>query len=77
MRKVLSTGMTRMVERITAAVEAGVADGSLAPVADARGLAEVVRNVDGGALLAKAHRSVAPPGRVLGPDRGAARRACY
>jgi TetR/AcrR family transcriptional repressor of nem operon len=61
MRKVLSTGMTRMVERITAAVEAGVADGSLAPVADARGLAEGLYAMwMGGALLAKAHRSVAP-----------------
>jgi TetR/AcrR family transcriptional repressor of nem operon len=53
--------LSRMVERITAAVEAGVADGSLAPVADARGLAEGLYAMwMGGALLAKAHRSVAP-----------------
>lgn len=61
MRKVLSAGMTRMVERIAAAVAAGVGDGSLAPVADTSGLAEGLYAMwMGGALLAKAHRSTAP-----------------
>ncbi len=60
MRKVLSAGMTRMVERIAAAVVAGVADGSLAPVADPRELAEGLYAMwMGGALLAKVHRSTA------------------
>ena len=60
MRKVLSTGMTRMVERIATAIEAGVADGSLAPMEDARQLAEGLYAMwMGGALLAKAHRTVA------------------
>jgi len=59
MRKVLSTGMTRMVERIATAIEAGVADGSLAPVQDAHELAEGLYAMwMGGALLAKAHRTV-------------------
>lgn len=60
MRKVLSTGMTRMVDRIAGVIEAGVADGSLAPVSDARYLAEGLYAMwMGGALLAKAHRTVA------------------
>jgi len=59
MRKVLSAGMTRMVERIATAIEAGVADGSLAPVQDAHELAEGLYAMwMGGALLAKAHRTV-------------------
>ncbi|TXD54117.1 TetR/AcrR family transcriptional regulator, partial [Ralstonia sp. TCR112] len=59
MRKVLSKGMTRMVERIAAAIEAGVADGSLGPVQDAHELAEGLYAMwMGGALLAKAHRTV-------------------
>lgn len=60
MRKVLSAGMTRMVERIASAIDAGMADGSLAPVQDARHLAEGLYAMwMGGALLAKAHRTVA------------------
>ena len=49
-----------MVERIATAIEAGVTDGSLAPVEDARQLAEGLYAMwMGGALLAKAHRNVA------------------
>ncbi|QCX48303.1 TetR/AcrR family transcriptional regulator [Ralstonia pseudosolanacearum] len=71
MRKVLSAGMTRMVERIAAALQAGVADGSLAPVAHPRGLAEGLYAMwVGGALLAKAHRSIAPLQGCLAQTEG-------
>ncbi|MHA6845238.1 TetR/AcrR family transcriptional regulator [Ralstonia syzygii] len=61
MRKALSTGMTRMVSRIAATVQAGVADGSLAAVPDSHGLAEALYAMwMGGALLARVHRSIAP-----------------
>lgn len=61
MRKVLSAGMSRMVERIAAVIDAGVADGSLAPVSEPHSLAEGLYGMwMGGALQAKAHRSTAP-----------------
>lgn len=54
MRKVLSAGMKRMVARIEAVICAGVADGSLPPVADAHALAESLYGMwMGGALPGK------------------------
>ncbi len=51
MRLALATGMARVVMRLADAIEAGVADGSLAPVADPAALADALYSMWLGAAL--------------------------
>ncbi|MCW3481467.1 TetR/AcrR family transcriptional regulator [Neisseriaceae bacterium JH1-16] len=61
MRNALDSGMARIVERVAAAITAGVADGSLAPVSDPAALAEALYSTWlGAALRAKVGRTLAP-----------------
>jgi TetR/AcrR family transcriptional repressor of nem operon len=61
MRVVLRDGVERLVARIAAMLEAGVHDGSLLPVADARGLAQTLYQLWlGAALVAKLRRDPGP-----------------
>ncbi|MDN0075464.1 TetR/AcrR family transcriptional regulator [Crenobacter sp. SG2303] len=61
MRAALDNGMAHIVSRIAAAIEAGMADGSLTPVAEPAKLAEALYSTWlGAALRAKVGRTLAP-----------------